>query len=165
MPESLKFSLDPALWGRRMQLGLWLGCALIVLLMVLDWLGNVIQIFFPFATGLPKAAPFIALKSLSVKATPYEHFESAFRRRNLFRPESQGSVSRFSNLQAELTHFELAGILVGRERQVIFRDRQTKQSLTVKEGGWVGNLRVKEIRGRSVVVVAGTEEKEIFIEE
>ena len=165
MTGSLRFILDASEWRRKARFGLWGASGVLLFLMIADSAGALVQFFYPLAFGAPRRASLTSLKDLA-QAPPYERFESAFARRSLFEaPSAQPETTPGATLASELAHLELTGILVGREKRVIFRDRNTQESFSVKEGGSEGNLTVKEIRSRSAVLAMDHEEAEIFIKE
>jgi len=165
MAERLSLHFNAAVWGRRTELGLWFASAALVILILLDGLWTLFQINFPLLWGAPAAAPFANLDERK-KGVSYDRFGAAFAGRNLFQvqtPEVKAAVA--SGMDTQLQRIELAGILLGRQKQAIFRDRKTKQSFFMKRGDEVGDIVIREIRPRSVTVGLGEEERELFVEE
>ena len=149
--------------SEKVRSGLLIASGFVLLLLVVDGLKTAFLIFFPLAFETTRF-PVHDLKSITSKVS-YQTFEEPFSKRNLF----QIAVGKPKAVTAAPTgsvfdQFELAGILRGREDQVILKDRTTRQSFFLKVGTSVGSVQVKEIRAKSVVLATGQEEREFYLE-
>ena len=165
MAAKLAGFFQAAAWHRGTLISIWLATAAVFLLMLADWGWAAYQMGHPMAVGAPQLPPAQSLKS-QARAGSFEEFERAFSSRNLF--QSGAAVVQTAevfSIDSEIAALELAGILIGTHKQVIFRDRNTKETFFVEERQKVRNLTVKEIRGHSVIVSARGEEREMRVEE
>ena len=146
------------------MLGLGGVVGLIVIFMILDWTWTLFQFFFPSRFEKTET-PSLANLSRAPKVVSYEELKTSLTARNLFSktlPKAEAAPK--STLDTELVRFKLIGVLSGQNKRAIFKDKNNQQSLFVSNASKVGNMEVKEIRGKSVVVARGEQQKEIFVE-
>lgn len=151
-------------WQPKLLLGLWSAGGLIMALVILDWAWTLFQFFFP-ARFEKTATPSLVKLSETQKSVSYEELQKDLIRRNLFsKTLPKVDKAPASTLDSELARFKLIGVLSGQNKRAIFRDKNNQQSLFVNQRSRVGNLEVKEIREKSVVVARDEQQKEIFVE-
>ena len=138
--------------------------ALIIVLMILDWGWTLFQFFFPSRFEKIKN-PALSKINESTKTVSYDELKTSFMTRNLFSkmpPKIETTVQ--STLDAELARFRLIGVLSGQNKRAVFRDKNNQQTFFVGEANRVGNMTVKKIQEKSVIVAGGEQQKEIFVE-
>lgn len=143
------------------------------LLMILTSIAILFFAFQMLTLVLTYILPFQSVEALAVSIPKItassleslEGFQKKMEVRNLFfAPKKPEETPKAAGIEEKLQDLSLIGVVTSDEPEAIVKDNRSDQTYFVRGGQKIRDIEVKEVKSGSVILKAGDEEREIFLD-